>query len=58
MFESIKNSELCCKLKNCEFGKDFIKYWGHKIGHRTAYMDLSKTVPISIWRAPTFFKEL
>ena len=57
VFERIKNSKLRCKLKKCRFGKDFVKYLGHKIGYGTVQVDPSHSVAFSTWSVPTCVKD-
>ena len=58
VFKRIKNSKLRCKLKHCEFGKDYYKYLGHKGRYGTVQVDSSKTVAVSTWPNPTCIKKL
>ena len=58
VFRRIRISKLLCKLKNCEFEMEYIKYLGHRIEHGTVEVDPSKTVATSTWPTPVYFKEL
>ena len=58
VFERIRKSKLYCKLKKCIFGKEYTKYLGHKIVHRSIEVDPSKTVAVSFWPDPMWVKGL
>ena len=42
VFERTRQSQLCCKLKMCKFGRIEIKYLGYVIGGGTVSIDPSK----------------
>ena len=44
--------------QKCEFGSDYIKYFGHIIGCKTVKVEPSKTFTISTWAVPLCIKDL
>ena len=44
------------KLKECDFGKDRVKYLGHVVGSGELSVDEDKVVAVADWEAPTDIK--
>ena len=56
VFQKLREHKLQAKLKECEFGRPLVKYFGHVVGSGEVYMDQDKVYAVASWVSPIDFK--
>ena len=56
VFDRLCKQKLQTKLKNCEFGKPYVKYLGHVVGSGELRVDSDKVAAVLDWEPPKDIK--
>ena len=56
IFDRLCEHKLQAKLKRCEYGKPYIKYFGHVVGSGELRVDSDKVAAVLDWEPPKDIK--
>ena len=54
--DRLREHKLQAKLKKCEFGKPYVKYFGHVVCSDELRVDSDKVAPVLDWEPPKDIK--
>ena len=56
VFDRLRKHKLQAKLKKCELGKPYVKYFGHVVGSGELHVDSDKVAAVLDWEPPKDIK--